>query len=87
MFNDIFETKLKAEMRRNPDKPDYHIVLRNTIFMCFLPQIFFCFLHALISEGAAVFYSFYIGNMIKFVKDPDAPWSEGVKTICIFVST
>lgn len=44
----------------------------------------FCALHALVSECSAVFYSYYVGDMIKFIRDENAPYTDGVKVIGIF---
>ena len=83
----------KSEMQRMVEKakskgeePDYYIILRNSIVMQFIPDILFCVLHCFFAEGCAIFYSYYIGDMIRFIKDPDSPVYEGAKLVGIFIS-
>ena len=65
-------------------KPDYYIVLRNSCFWALLPEIRFCSSHAVISECCAVFYSYFIGNMISYVKDEDATMKDGIQLATTF---
>ena len=38
-----------------------------------MPQIVFCVVLAVLSESSAVFYSYFISYMIRYIKDEDAP--------------
>ena len=67
-------------------EPDYHVILRNSCFWVYFWDIMFCVFHAIISESSAVFYSYYVGDMIKFIRDKDAPYTQGIKVIAIFIS-
>ena len=66
--------------------PDYYVILRNAIVWTFLPDIAFTVAHAFFSEGFALFYSYFIIDIIRYIKDPDAPMNQGVTLIVIFIS-
>ena len=43
-------------------------------------------INAIIAEGLAVFYAYFIGNMIDYLEDPDAPQDHAIFYALIFTS-
>ena len=66
--------------------PDYDKILRRALFMTFIYDIIFLASHAFVAESAAVFYSYYIGEMILFIKDKDASYTTGIRVLAVFGS-
>ena len=54
--------------------------------MTFIHDIIFLASHAFVAESAAVFYSYYIGEMILFIKDKDASYTTGIRVLAVFGS-
>ena len=85
IFKEIMDQEIQKQKKAYPDKKvDYYKVLRNSCFWAFTSEIRFCVIHATISESCGVFYSFYIGSMIKFIKSDDSDISYGVQLVSIF---
>lgn len=43
--------------------------------------------HCIISETLAIFYSFFVGNLINYLLDPKAPQSQGLIYVAIFFTS
>lgn len=79
--------EVEKQKKNYPDKKvNYYIVLRNSSFWLCLPEIKFCCVHAFFSESAGVFYSYFVGIMIRYIKDDseDSNLTYGIQLIAIF---
>ena len=56
------------------------------IFRTHVVETVKCVLTAMFSESMAVFYSYFIGYMIRFVQNEDQPVEQGVYLIIAFSS-
>lgn len=66
-------------------EPDYYKILRNSLLALFKKDILFSVVHAFISESLAVFYSYYIIDMIKYIKNPESSLADGAKVVGLFI--
>lgn len=65
--------------------PDFYYILRNAIFKTYIWDIVFCTFYIAVAEIVSVFYSYFIGNLIRFIRNPDAPVTEGVYLTVVFI--
>lgn len=82
-----FQTNIKyfeAKYKNSGKDLDYYVILQKSILWAYLPEIGFCVTLAVISESSAVFYSYFISYMIRYIKDEEAPIEEGIKYVAIF---
>ena len=83
-FQKLMDAEIK-KLEKSGTKVDYYYVLRNATFWAFLPEILFCVTTAILSETCGVFYSYFIGFMIRYIKDEEQTSKlEGLKLVGIF---
>jgi len=87
-FKTIFESKLeRCKQNKKGQKlsdDDVYFVLRNSLIQCYWKNILHSFITAIISECSGVFYTYYVGDMIVYIRDPLSTWQDGVKIVFIF---
>jgi len=68
-------------------KPDYYIILRNSLLKVYASSIIFCFFVTLVAECSAVYLNYHIGALIKFIKyQNDGSYEqmvEGIKLVAV----
>ena len=88
-FNTIFNRN-KTSWKRNhpneesPNEQDMYLITRNTILRVFRCDLLYIMSLILLAELTAVFYSWYIIEIISWILDPEAPLQEGIIKISIF---
>lgn len=74
-------------------KPDYYIIIRNNIIWLYFPDFIANILLTIVGESFAVFYTYQVQELIKFIKepidtlDPQGQTWRGVQIIIIFGTT
>jgi hypothetical protein len=58
--------------------------MRNSILRLFFWDIIISTICAILGESFGVFYSYFISYMIRFLKNQEAPTSDGIKYLLIF---
>jgi hypothetical protein len=74
------ETRLKTRSK----KVGYNKILLKGILKIIWPDVLEQVVLITISEGSAVFYSYFIKYIIAFIRDEVAPVSQGIKLIVLF---
>lgn len=83
-FKELMDAEVKKYEKKGEDI-DYYYVLRNACFWAFFPEFVFCVSGAVLSETFGVFYSYFIGFMIRYIKDEEETSKlEGLKLVGIF---
>ena len=76
----------EAECKAKGEEPDYSSVLRSAVISVIWKDGLFCVVNCLSADLLAIFYSWYITFMIRYIKDPNRETSEGLKMIFIFIA-
>ncbi len=67
------------------ENPDYYKIMRNSLVKLYFKDIAFTFMITIIAEFSAVYYTFLIGGLIRFIKADNTSTSEGIKLIAVFI--
>lgn len=63
---------------------DYYKIVRNSIMKTFVGPFMVATILNMVAEIIAVFYTFFIGEIIKFILDKEAPYTKGIWLVVIF---
>jgi ABC-type multidrug transport system fused ATPase/permease subunit len=58
--------------------------VRNSIWATLYKDYLLAVLSALIAEGITVSYVYFLFYLISYLKDPDAPYTDGIWLICVY---
>jgi len=90
-FAKLMQDKVDAYNKRGV-KPDWYIILRNSLVQLYFKDALFSFIITILSEGCSVFYSFWIKDLIAFVKsepttleEKDSETWQGLRLVSIFI--
>ena len=85
-FNDGFEKRLRSYDRKKMTAQDWYKVTRATFIATFIWDILAPVALTCVGETVAVFYSWYIGQIIAFLRDPEAERKDGLVMAAIFAA-
>ena len=69
------------------EKPDYYIILRNSLMGLYWVDVLFATIYTLFSECGAVYYNYFIGDLIRFIKSDVEMTEDNVRTGARLVGT
>ena len=73
-FKNLVDSAVK-EYKARGEKPNYYQILKIALVKLYKYDIIYAILMSIVAECIVIFYSFYIGEIIRFLNDPDAPQS------------
>lgn len=82
----MFNKKVEEYEKKNL-KPDYYVILRNCCFLALFWDLAFTTLLTFIAESLAVFYSYYIGQMLNYINSPNPSINGGIEVVFVFYGT
>lgn len=86
IFKDYLDQGAEWYTSRNL-KPDYYTILKYSILKTFKWDILFCIVFSILSEATGVFYSYFIGEIIRYLKDPEeTSKTKGAIMVVIFIT-
>ena len=83
-FNARLERRLRAYDKKKMTPRDWYVVTRATFFGTFFWDIAAPVAVTCVGETLAVFYSWYIGQIINFLKDPESQRKDGLIMAAVF---
>jgi ABC-type siderophore export system fused ATPase/permease subunit len=95
-FKKQLEDRITAWTAKNPtkliDDAPWYTFIRNSIWQTFKWDFISCALIAFIAEAITVTYVFFMFYLITYLKNPDAPYTDGiwicaVYSFAVFIST
>lgn len=91
MDNQMFQSFVQAGVQAYKDQgkpPNYYQILKSALIKQNLKWILFCGFVAFLSESFAVYYSYQVGGLIRYIKrgdDPNSTVQEGLLLVAQFV--
>ena len=61
-------------------------MIKSTVIELTRGVFYWCVFLIIIGEGLGIFYSFYIGRMIDFIRNPELHYAEGIMHVTLFFS-
>ena len=76
----------EANLREKGRPVDFYKIMKIALVKTQWREFMVCVFTATLSEGVAVFYSYFTGEMIKYISNPLSTASEGALYVIIFIS-